>query len=110
MTIQIIETQDVERDYGFRGTNAIVQHPAYGRLLLSDGYGGEGTLQGGAVRWQHGAAVKLLDGDTIASLKIEPWNDHMTLWEAVRSGCDDTRPMLLLDGHAMAAVAKAVGL
>lgn len=54
--ITVVESRTVERDYGFNGTEAVLDHPKHGRVLLCDGYGGENTLAGGAVRWSHGGA------------------------------------------------------
>ena len=98
----VIETRDVERDYGFRGTNAIIDHPKHGRLLVCDGFGGMDTLRGGAVRWEHGIVVLLRADDTFAT--IDP------TWDYVRHGYDDDRPIQMWGGQAIASLAKACGL
>ena len=104
----IIETNEVDLVYGFTGTEMIVDHPTMGRLLIVDGYGGEGSIRGGAVRWEHGMVIQLIDGDTLASLELGSWNECTTLKQAVLMGLDDARPVLELGGHAVAAVvAKA---
>lgn len=109
-SVTLIESQEVERDYGMRGCIAIVQHHKHGRILLSDGFGGMGTLAGGAVRWRHGFAAKLKDGDTIDSLFDTDWNDAMCLMSAVRAGIDPDRPMLEWEGHHIKQAAEAAGL
>ncbi len=109
MKNQLIETQNVTRDYGFVGTIAIIDTPK-GRVLIADGFGGIDTVAGGAVRWRHGKAVQLQAGDTIESLENEMWNDSMTQLDAVQAGCDPERPLLIWDGRAVAMAAGSVGL
>ncbi|ELA9292952.1 hypothetical protein QUO15_004414 [Vibrio parahaemolyticus] len=106
----LIEKEHVIRDYGFSGINAIIDHPKYGRLLLRDGYGGEGSIQGGAVRWRHGIALKLKAEDTLDSLKNTHWNDETSLFFAVINGYDDQRPVQDWDGIIIKNIAKSVGL
>lgn len=108
--ITLIERRDVERDYGMRGCVAIVQHSKHGRVLLSDGFGGQGTLAGGAVRWRHGVAVKLKDSDTLDGLEKSDWNDAMSLMSAVVQGADPDRPLLDWMGHHIERAAEAAGL
>lgn len=107
---KLIEKREVTRDYGFDGIDAIVDHPTHGRLLIMDGFGGTDTLKGGAVRWEHGMAIKLQDGDTIDGLINGEWNDYTTLMGAVIAGHDDSRPILEWDGDMVESVAKSVGL
>lgn len=108
--VTIIERRNVERDYGFSGTEAIIDHPANGRMLLCDGFGGIDTLAGGVVRWTHGIAIKLQDSDTFETLDGAPWTNGVTLMQAVQKGYDDTRPVLDWDGLAIARAAAAAGL
>lgn len=105
----VIEKRDVEREYGFRGVDAIVQHRRLGRLLVCDGYGGQDTMQGGAVRWKHGVMVKLRDGDTFADLDAD-WNPTMTTITAVKAGYDESRPVMDMPGVMVERLAKAAGL
>jgi len=104
---KLIEHESVERDYGFKGTDAIVEANNGDRYLIRDGFGGIDTMAGGAVRWRHGMAVKLQPSDTIDSLKSEKWNDETSLWHAVVNGFDDNRPLVLIDPTNMA---KAAGI
>lgn len=108
MTIRIVESREVERDYGFRGVDAIVEHPKHGRLMLCDGYGGVDTLSGGAVRWRHGAVYTLQPADTFAALDA-PYNDTTTVLQAMRAGYGDRAP-LDWDGAAIEGMAEAAGL
>ena len=108
--MQVIETETVDRDYGMHGTNAIIDHPRHGRLLLRDGFGGMDDLRGGAVRWEHGIAVQLQPTDTLASLRAGNDYEHATAFERVVKGYDDSRPVLDWTGDMVAQVAKSAGL
>lgn len=108
--IAIIEKSSVERDYGFIGTIAVVDHPTYGRLLVEDGFGGQSELRGGMVRWEHGSVYKLQHGDTIESLESERWDDGMTRLQVVRACRDASRPMLCVHGITADSIAKQAGL
>ena len=103
------EVRDEVREYGMGGMIAIVDHPAHGRLLIADGYGGEDQIRGGAVRWEHGMVAQLQPGDTLAHLDAD-WNGKVTLMDAVRHGHDDSRPVLDWHGRAIAALARAAKL
>lgn len=106
----LVEKEDVTREYGFPGVNAIIDHQEHGRLLICDGFGGTDTLYGGAVRWSHGMAVKLLSADTLDSLKKTPWNDNISVFVAAISGHDDQRPVLGWRGSQVELVADSAGL
>lgn len=106
----VIDRREWTGPYGLTGVSAIVDHPAHGRLLLSEGYGGENTPAGGCVRWRHGLVVRLLGGDTFQSLADGRWNEYVSLMEAACGGHDDSRPILPWDGNAIEAMAKRCGL
>ena len=108
-SINVIESEDVERDYGFDGTIAIIDHPEHGRLLIQDGYA-EHDICGGCVRWSHGIAIRIMADDTLDGLRDQAWSESMDLLDAVKSGCDESRPVLLWTGAMVASVAKAAGL
>lgn len=76
------------------------------RMLITQGYGGEHTLDGGQIRWKHGAAYQLRDGDTFQSLKGEYFNDIMDGLDAVLNGLDNSRPLLNWSGHVIEQVAS----
>lgn len=108
---RIVESEQVERDYGFKGTQMIIDHPNRGRLMLCDGFGGMDSLDGGAVRWRHGMAVQLRTGDTFESLRAEikeafehPGQHLGPLF----SGVMDGREVLPWSGSAIEAMAEAV--
>ncbi len=105
----VIETRAVEREYGYPGVEAIVDHPQHGRLLVIDGFGGKDSLRGGAVRFEHGRVCKLLPEDTFEALDAE-WNEYTSVMDAVTSGHDSDRPLLDWDGMAVAGLAKSCGL
>ena len=110
----LIETQDVERDYGFSGTRAIVDTADHGRILIEDGFGGMDGIEGGCVRWKHGSAYQLQPGDTFDSLE-EEWGTQccgapISGLDAVIQQCDDTRLYLQWSGYIVASIAKSLGL
>lgn len=103
-TITLIEQDDVERDYGFSGVEAVIDHPAHGRILLCDGYG-EDAHGAGCVRWGHGKAISLQPTDDLDTLRADP-----EAWMALLHGYDSSRPVLEWTGHMVASVAKSAGL
>lgn len=107
---QIIEINHTRGEYDLPATVAIIDHPTHGRLLLSMGFGGLNTIEGGAYRWQHGVAIALQPGDTLASLSAGVLNECANLYDAVLSGHDDTRPYMDWTGNMIAACAEATGL
>lgn len=106
----IVEIKRGDGQYGMTYTHALIDHPEHGRLLIMDGYGGEDQLRGGQYRWEHGCVIRLQPGDTLESLEAGAWNDATSLLDAVVHGCDDTRPFARWDGHAIASLAKSLGL
>lgn len=109
MKAQLIESRDVERDYGFTGCEAIVDHPTLGRILIVDGYGGENTPSGGCVRWRHGSIYQLLPDDDLDTLEDGRWNDSMSQLDAILYGIDESRP-LHTGSVSILHIAKSVGL
>lgn len=108
--IKVIEIKSVEREYGFEGKIAIIDHDKHGRLLIVDGFGGMDELCGGMVRWRHGSVFKLHPDDALNSLDRGEWNEFMTLMEAVQRDADKSRPRLDWSGHMCAALAKRAHL
>lgn len=106
----ISETRTVARDYGMAGTLAIIDHPTHGRLLIEDGFGGMDSLEGGCVRWKHGAAYQLQPGDTFEALDEDLGIDCMTRLSAIVAQLDDARPWLAWNGHAVASLARSLRL
>lgn len=104
---KLIESENVDRDHGMTGTNAIVEAESGERYLICDGFGGVDSLEGGAVRWKHGTVYHLQCDDTLELLHSTDWNETTTLWEAVTRGFDGSRPVVLADPENMA---KSAGL
>ncbi|HID69694.1 MAG TPA: hypothetical protein EYP35_04350 [Desulfobacterales bacterium] len=77
--------------------------------MIRDGYGGEDALEGGAYRWKYGDAF-LLRRDTLESLHGREWNDMYSHYDAVVNDADDDRPRIDINGYALAAIAKNLGL
>jgi hypothetical protein len=101
----LIESTLVDAEYGMLCRLAIVEHPTHGRLFLREGYGGEDTLAGGAIRWRHGIAIRIQPADTLESLRGNP-DGYLNLVQ----GFDAERPVLAWDGASVEAVARAAGL
>ena len=99
----IVEAREVEHEYGFNGTQAIIDHPNYGRIFITTGFGGMGEMRGGAVRWEHGMAIQLRADDTFAAL------DGDTLFNAMRGHGED-RAILEWPGKIIESVANSAGL
>lgn len=106
MTTAVIEQRATERDYQFPGIDAIISHPTHGRLLICDGFGGMGELRGGAVRWEHGIAIKLHNDDTLDTL----YADNYCILDRAISGRDDSRPIMPWSGSIIATLARDAGL
>lgn len=85
MKIELIEKDTFDGTYGFPFVAAIIEHPEYGRLYITQAYGGEDSLSGGAYRWRHGFAVRIGDEDTFANLKEREYNEHYTCFDALQA-------------------------
>lgn len=111
MTNKLIEKRDVERCYGFRGTEAIIESEKYGKLLVMDGYGGENTMAGGAVRWRHGLAIKLKKEDTLDTLN-DPFGDDglSPIMRLIGGYGYEGRKILELEGKSLVLLASSVGI
>ncbi len=117
---KVIEHESCERDYGMRGTIAIIELLTDGsRYLLTDGYCGERSIEGGCVRWSGGAIYKLLPTDTLESLTHVPedgWPGvaEPQCWDSIYSWVvlhrDEHRPWLDWPGHAIETLAVSLGL
>lgn len=105
-----LETQQIEREYNFLATTAIIHHSEYGLLLINQGFGGMDSLEGGAVRWKHGTAISLKKGDTFEALENGEWNELTNHLNAILYSWDDERPMLDLSGQELAKIAESSGL
>lgn len=106
---RLIESSTVERDYGFRGVEAIIETDKYGRVFIADGFGGMNTIYGGAVRWEHGYAVRIKPDDTLALLNDQDDRGVSIMYHASVDG-DKSRPGLWLTGQQIASLAKSAGL
>lgn len=104
---KLIELNDREGAYGMYRTEIIIAHPKHGLLYLSQGYGGEQELAGGAYRWRHGIVAELLPGDTLESLAVADWNEYMSCLGAVQLGIDPERLHLAWTGHMIQNCAEA---
>ena len=99
----LVEKRESEGEYGFKVTEAIIEHP-HGRRFICNGFGGMGELRGGAVRWEHGVAIKLRSSDTFAVLDKDD-----TLYNA-RHGYGEDREIMQWDGFCIEKIARRLGL
>jgi hypothetical protein len=109
MSSKIIQRRDVQRDYGFWGVDAIIEHPKHGRVLIRDGFGGRGNADR-MVRWECGIVIKLQPDDTFESLESQMHSLGTTVRAAAERGYDPLRPVLPWDGDAVRRLAKGAGL
>lgn len=106
--VTVLEQRSVVREYGIEGTEAIVIKDGE-KLLLTDGFGGQDDLRGGTVRWCHGKALKLKDGDTFETLDAE-FNAYFSVMDRALKAMDPERPLLSLHGRQIEAIAEKAGL
>jgi hypothetical protein len=104
MKTTLIEKRNAEGAYGFTTESMILDTDTHGRLLITDGWGGNDVV-GQQYRWSQGLAIQLKADDTYETL-AKPWNDLMNTLEVVVQGQDNERPILDWTGHAIAAIAK----
>lgn len=107
--MKIIDSREIERDYGFIGNEVIIDHPEYGRILVLDGFGGIDTPSGGAVRWRHGSVYHLKADDTFSNLDVEDSN-YNSLLTLIKNCCDQERPYLDLEGYHIETLMKSIDL
>lgn len=100
----IIEKRVVECEYAIKGVEAIIDHKTLGRIFVCKGFGGLGELRGGAMRWEHGIAIKLRSSDTFAELEKED-----ALYNA-KHGYGQDREVMQLDGLHLEKIARSVGI
>lgn len=108
--IAVIEIETIRAEYNMRKTLAIVVHPVLGRLYIAQQYGGEQTLDRGAIRWSQGLACQLQPSDTLQSLRDAMHNNSVTVYDAMLSGYDSNRPVLQIGGKEVEQIARAAGL
>lgn len=99
----LIEKRESDGEYGFKVTEAIIERHD-GRMFIRNGFGGVGQLRGGAVRWEHGIAIKLRSSDTFAVLDKDD-----TLYNA-RHGYGEDREIMQWDGFFIEKIARSLGL
>lgn len=104
---KIIEKSSDSGAYDILCDSVIVDHPKHGRILITEGYGGD-SLNGYTYRWRHGTAVKLKPDDTFDTLKKEI-EDMESAIECVVYVMD-IRDDLAWDGKHIAKLAESLGL
>lgn len=105
MNAKIVEVREEEGMYGFDTTTMIIDTKKHGRVLITDGWGGD-DLSGYCYRWIHGIAVQLKDDDDFDVLDAD-WNDWTTTLGATLEGADPERPILQWTGYAINKLANA---
>lgn len=104
MKTTLIAKQSIPGAYDLATESMILDTDTMGRILITDGWGGD-DVNGSCYRWKQGLAIQLKADDTFEAL-AKPWNDCTSTWQAVIGGYDQERPILGYNGHAIAALAK----
>lgn len=104
MKTTLIAKRAAEGRYGMITEALILDTDTHGRILITDGWGGD-AICGECYRWKHGLAIQLKANDTFAELDKD-WNEWTSTWSAVTNGYDAARPILGWTGHAIAAIAE----
>ena len=104
MKTTLIEKRATEGRYEMITEAMILDTDTQGRILITDGYGGD-DVNGFCYRWKHGIAVQLKPSDTFVDLNKD-WNDCTSTYQAVVNGYDNSRPVLDWSGHVIASIAK----
>lgn len=104
MEARIVEKRTQDGRYGINTDSMILDTTEHGRLLITDGWGGD-EVNGECYRWRHGLAIKLKSNDAFDKLD-GAWNDTTTVLQAVLNGYDTERPILEWDGNLIARVAR----
>lgn len=107
MKTKLIAKRTAEGAYGFTTESIILDTDTHGRLLITDGWGGN-DLEGQMYRWRQGYAIQLKSYDTFETLE-KSWNDLYTTLEVVLQGQDPNRPILNWRGSVIANLAKRHG-
>ena len=110
MKTRLIEKNIFDGAYGFSVIEAIIESEKYGKLLIMQGYGGEGTMAGGAMRWRHGMAIKLEESDTIGSLNEPGGEDGLSRLERTVGGFGGDLDILELNGKSIIALSASAGV
>lgn len=96
---EVVETGTFAGRYDLPGRHALVDDPRHGRLYITEAYGGEGTLDGGAYRWRHGLAIKVPAGTTLEEArKLDLFDPRVPL------------PLESLCGERLVRYIEALGL
>jgi len=98
---ELIEEFSRRGAYDMLQTLAIVDHHTHGRVLISQGFGGMDSLEGGTYRWKHGYVVKVSSTDTI---------EHLLAYGDAGFQNVDLLDRIDWPGHVISKVAESVGL
>jgi hypothetical protein len=104
MKTTLIEKREQEAQYNMTTESMILDTDTHGRLLITDGWGGD-DVNGYCYRWRHGLAIQIKTDDTFEVLD-RPWNEWTDTINAVLTGNDPERPILDWNGFAIEKIAK----
>ena len=104
----VVEHRELNGAYGFKCRQAIVDHHKDGRILITQGWGGN-DIDGECYRWRHGLCVQLHPADTFAVLD-QDWNDCVSIMEAATNCYDDSRPLLDWPEMGIVKLAQSLGV
>ena len=93
---KLIEQKTYKGVYDLSRDEIIVELSHGRRVYITDGYGGERSIAGGAYRWRHGLAIQILPTDTLESLHNEDFAPgcYVTQYYLMIHGEDKYRPIL----------------
>lgn len=97
----IIEKRVINGEYGFLKQQIIVDTKKHGRLLISEGFGGN-SLEGQSISYRHGLVVSLKPADTFETLnELISKDDWLTELDCAIQGFDSDRQIQEWNGHAI---------
>ena len=71
---RVIDEKTIQGAYGLNQKHVLIHHEMYGHIYIYQGFGGVGSLEGGAYRWRHGSAFVVEDGSSLDELIKRDWD------------------------------------
>lgn len=105
----IIEKRVVNGEYGFLKQQIIIDIEKHGRMLVSEGFGGN-SLDGQLISYRHGFAVSLKPTDTFEALdELISEDNWLTKLDCAIQGFDSNRQLQEWDGHVIEKLIDDLG-
>jgi len=103
MKTTLIEKRAQKAQYDMTTESMILDTDTHGRLLITDGYGGD-DVNGYCYRWRHGLVIQLKADDTFDVLD-QQWNEWTDTINVVMTGNDPERQILDWSGYSIEKIA-----